>query len=89
MKYTNIVFCSHPNCSKTYLFLVQAGRKITKGANLLVDTMRGECPAFAACDSFYVTEKQLAEIISGTGAYLPLRMVVGEIHRFDIPEIPF
>lgn len=97
MKYYNLVFINHGNSSKNYLFKVHLKVSLKKGEKVFVKTPKGECIATTASDSFIVDNYTAEQIIAGTGAYKPLKDVIGWAEKqegyrcayFDIIDIPF
>ena len=83
-KYTCLIFAKHPNCPRPYLFCCEPIKNIQKGTRLLVDTMYGEHEAQAISNSFMVDDRALKAIANGTGAYLPLKIVIGSIEKETI-----
>lgn len=83
MGYRNIVFCRHEESdyAKSYLFELPLNKGLVKGEAVFVDTMFGKQLAFTTCDSFIVPEDILKNIISGVGAYEPLKSVLSRARK--------
>lgn len=80
---TNIVFVNQGG--KHFLFAVPENVTLKKGDRVLCNTMRGEQDGICATDSFEVDEYALKQIATLTGAYFPLKGVVGRfgVVRFE------
>jgi len=97
----NIVFCYHPESpEKTFLFQVPDDVMLELNTPVYVDTMYGERKAITRTESFWVSNRQLANIVAGCGAYYPIKFVTGLRKKveeekkiaFSIPakeEVPF
>lgn len=96
-KYVHCVFVRHEGSNKTYLFSVKSETMLRDGQEVLCETKYGESAGRCVGNSFCVSEKAINSIVSGVGAYMPLKDVVGTIEvesvmtktikRFD--ELPF
>lgn len=98
MVYYNLVFANHEGNSKSYLFQAPLQINLRVSEKVFVDTVSGRVPANCVSDSFIVDGHTAQQIIAGSGAYLPLKKVVGrakeryECEEFIPPEgedIPF
>ncbi|KAF5051108.1 hypothetical protein DSECCO2_422710 [anaerobic digester metagenome] len=98
MNYFNLVFINHGDSDKNYLFKAALQVNLQAGEKVFVDTISGRYPATCVSDSFIVDGYTAQQIIVGSGAYLPLKHVVGrakekyECEEFISPEgedIPF
>ena len=73
----NLVFIKHLGDPKYYLFGVPMSIQLRKGDKVFCDTMYtrqlGEC----VTDSFYIDDTSKECVITGVGAYKPLKRVVG------------
>jgi len=73
----NLVFIKRMGDPKHYLFEVPMVIRLKKGDKVFCDTMYarelGEC----VTDSFYVDDTSKERVITGVGAYKPLKRVVG------------
>ena len=78
MNYTCLLFAKHEGNGKPYLFCVDNGiMDIMDGQKILVETCRGNQEAYAVGNSFVLDERGTQSIVSGVGAYLPLKRVIG------------
>jgi hypothetical protein len=68
-----VVFAQHDNCSKEFLFAVPWYLEVHKGDVLLVETMYGDAIATATSEMF--EGKDIDEVATKFGAYLPLKKV--------------
>ena len=75
--YTNLIFCKHDNDNRKFLFKLPNDTQIKSGTMLFADTMHGSTKVMAVTDSFIVDESNLNSIVSGCGAYLPLKNIIG------------
>jgi hypothetical protein len=92
-KLRNLVFVKHENSSKQYLFEVPEDVQLYKGEKVFCETVWGQ--SFGVCDTDSVlVEPEIAKfIISGCGAYEPIKPVIGyaeekknyELRAFGIP----
>jgi hypothetical protein len=73
---TNIVLVNQGG--KNFLFAVPENVTLKKGDRVLCNTMRGEQDGICATDSFEVDEHALKQIATLTGAYFPLKAVIGK-----------
>ena len=97
MKYYNLVFVSHSDKEKNYLFQVPLAIKLKVGEKVFADTAQGEAMGDCVTDSFIVDKFTAGQIILGSNAYLPLKDVVGwakkqEGYRyidFGLGDLPF
>ncbi len=80
-KYVCLIFVKHEGMERSFLFAVDPMIDIKQGTKLMVDTCKGQKKAVAICDSFVVNERAMQNIVLATGAYLPLRQVVGIVKR--------
>lgn len=76
-KVHNLIFATHGEYGKKFLFGLPVNVTIKEGERIFVDTMYGESQAIAATDSFQVDSEALSAIVAGCGAYLPLKSVTG------------
>lgn len=98
MEYINLVFVRHDGNYTNYLFQAPLQINLRVSEKVFVDTVSGRVPANCVSDSFIVDGYTAQQIIAGSGAYLPLKRVVGrakeryECEEFIPPEgenIPF
>lgn len=95
--YYNLVFINHGDSSKNYLFKVPMGIELKRYEQVFCNTIRGESRGTCISNSFIVDEYTAKQIISGTGAYEPLKEVTGravaytdyKLERFDLARLPF
>lgn len=83
MKYYNLVFINHNDKDKNYLFQLPKNLLLKKGEKVFVETIQGECVGTAVSDSFIVDKYTAEQIIVGTGAYEPLKDVIGWAEKQD------
>jgi hypothetical protein len=93
-KLRNLVFVKHENSSKQYLFEAPADVQLYEGDKVFCETMWNE-KAFGTCStqSFLVDHDFAKFIITGNGAYEPLKPVIGyaeekknyELRAFGVP----
>lgn len=76
-QYYNLVFINHSYKERNFLFQLPLPMKLKSGEKVFVETIQGECMGTCVSDSFIVGEHETACIMAGTGAYLPLRDVIG------------
>ena len=96
-QYYNLVFIKHENSDKTYLFQAPMQNRLKAGEKVFVDTIQGESMGECKSDSFIVDNFTAEQIISGAGAYYPLKEVIGYAHKqegyrcieFALASIPF
>lgn len=100
-KYTCVIFAKHPGdfTNKPYLFSVDPITDIKSGQQLCVSTKKGTRDAVAVGSSFLIDERGLDSLISATGAYLPLKPVIGTVeeklvrkavlHKLCDTDLPF
>lgn len=74
--YHNLIFCRHEGDPKAYLFTLPLNAKLKVGDVVIVDTIRGEAQAVATSSSFHVDDQALKAIVSGVGAYHPIKPVL-------------
>lgn len=63
------------------MFAVDPATEIKKGTEILVDTCKGRCRVVAVCDSMTMSEEAVKNMAIATGAYLPLRKVLGIVKK--------
>ncbi len=95
MKYMNLIFCKHDGDPKSYLFELPMAYEVGAsdiGRTVIVDTIRGEVEAKIVSRNIIVPASAARDIALNTGAYLPLKKVVGvvqtRIARLD-EDLPF
>lgn len=76
-QYYNLVFIKHENDNKNYLFQVPMIIRLKAGEKVFAETIQGESLGECVTDSFIVGEHETACIMTGTGAYYPLKDVIG------------
>ena len=97
MKYFNLVFINHSDKEKNYLFQAPLTIRLKAGEKVFADTAQGEAMGDCVTDSFIVDEYTAEQIIEGTGAYKPLKDVIGWAKKqegykcidFGLVDIPF
>lgn len=95
-QYYNLVFVNH-GTDKNYLFQVPSMIRLKKGEKVFVDTSQGECIGTCVSNSFIVGEYETDCIVVATGAYKPLKNVIGWAEKqegyrcidFGLVDIPF
>lgn len=85
-KYTCLAFARHDGCDKNFLFCVEPAFDLKNGQRILVDTVKGEQSATMIGDSFMVDERALKSIMLATGAYLPIKRVLGTEKRIKVEQ---
>jgi len=81
-QYYNLVFIKHDeNDEKNYLFQAPLAIRFKAEDKVFVSTIRGECLGNCVSDSFIVGEHETASIVIGTGAYYPLKEVIGYAYK--------
>ncbi len=93
----HIVFVKHNGCDKIFLFAVPSWNTIKKGTNVLVETMYGNKEAVCVTESFFCDPHTVDCIIQATGAYTPLKNVIGvvkevtttKVEPIEMNELPF
>lgn len=78
-KYICLVFARHENSTKPFLFCVEPITDIRDGTKLYVQTIHGDSEATAIGNSFVVDGRALDAVVKATGAYLPLKRVIGAV----------
>jgi hypothetical protein len=97
MKYYNLVFISHSDKEKNYLFRVPLDIRLKAGEKVFTDTAQGEAMGDCVTDSFIVDKYIAEQIIVGAGAYEPLKYVIGWAEKqdgykcidFRLVDVPF
>lgn len=75
-QYYNLVFVNH-GTTKNYLFQAPLTIRLNKGEKVFAETIQGECIGTCVTDSFIADKFITEQIITGTGAYEPLKEIVG------------
>ncbi|GEM_PF-3244400 len=75
--YHNLVFVNHGDSNKNFLFKLPMTISLKQGEKVFLCTSKGECMGTCASNSFIVDNYTKQQIASGTGAYEPLKEVVG------------
>ncbi len=97
MEYYNLVFVKHVGDYKSYLFRVPMQIQLKAGEQVFVDTIQGEYMGTCISSSFIVDKYTIEQIIAGTGAYEPLKYVIGWAEKqdgykcidFRLVDVPF
>lgn len=96
-QYYNLVFIKHENGNNKFLFKVPMNITLKAGEKVFAITIIGEKLGTCISDSFIVGEHETACIMAGTGAYYPLKEVIGFAQKqegyrcieFALASIPF
>jgi hypothetical protein len=96
-QYYNLVFIKHENSDKIYLFQAPLTIRLKADEKVFVDTIQGECIGTCVSNSFIVGEYETDCIVVATGAYKPLKDVIGWAEKqegyrcidFGLVDIPF
>ena len=83
--YRCLIFAKHDGSDKAFLFTIDPLYDVKNGQRLLVETMHGETEAMAVGDSFMADDRAVNSIVTGTGAYFPLKKVIGTVET-DIKD---
>jgi len=92
-QYYNLVFLKHEYSNNKFLFKVPTNITLKLGEKVFVDTIQGEQMGECVSNSFIVGQYEANCIMDGTGAYYPLKEVIGYAHKqegykcisFDVP----
>lgn len=95
--YYNLVFIGHEGTAKNYLFKLPLNINLKAGEKVYVNTSRGQDMGVCASNNFIVDEHTTEQIIVGSGAYKPLKEVIGYAQEqtgyrcieFDLLSVPF
>ena len=94
--YQNLVFINH-GCGRNYLFKLPLHIRLRTGEKVYVNTIRGQEMGICASDSFIIDNYTKQQIVVGTGAYEPIKEVIGYAQEqtgyrcieFDLMSVPF
>jgi len=90
MKIYNLVFVSHPNQTKPYLFQIPLDVQLTTMQKVFCDTVKGKAIGTTVTPNFYVSADVMSCVSAGCGAYLPLKFVTGKaVQSESYNEEPF
>lgn len=78
MKIYNLVFCTHENSHRQFLFQAPLTASLHKGDEVFVDTKRGKQRATVASENFCANKGLMTTIAHGCGGYIPLAFVTGK-----------
>ena len=79
MELFNVVFVKHDSCEKTFLFSVPESVRLKAGEEVICDTIKGSNTGVCVTNNFWVSSQN--DLAAVTGAYLPLKKVVGRIKK--------
>lgn len=95
-QYYNLVFVNH-GTDRNYLFQAPLMIRLKKGEKVFAETSLGESIGECVTDSFIVGEYETDCIVVATGAYKPLKDVIGWAEKqegyrcidFGLGDLPF
>lgn len=90
MKYRNLIYCMHPDCSqRAYLYELPLEMDVKTGTKLTVRDRRGEHIVTAFCENWLCSDKITEVLCVANGGYYPPAKVIGTVQTITISqEVP-